>query len=363
MGSRGPGNARFVRAGRRVIAIDATPLTETRAGGVRRALTLLLQGLASLPDRPPVVLVSPRAPVLDVATLDGLHVPPGRSLPPSVFRRWALPRLLERLGARVLYVPFAATPRLPVPVVALVHELPHVRWPAIEGRARALRFGRATRLAARRASALCVPAHATALDLIRATGVASGRVHVTGNAFDPEPWATAQPEVPGCDVVAVGSGAGAAGGRKKGMDVLGEAAAALPDRAFQVVGEPTWPMPPNVSFRPALEDRALRRLVAGARLLVHPARSEGFGYPPLEAMAAGTPVVAAAGGALPDVLGDAALFVEPGDAAGLARAIRHLLDDASLREDLRERGRRRAQAFLPPVVARRVLDVLVEAAR
>ena len=341
-----------------MIAIDATPLATPEGGGVARALGLLLQGLAELPERPAVHLLAPGALDPAVPELDGVHVPPRPPASPRAFRRRLLPALLERLDAGVLYVPFAAVPRVDRPVVACIHELPHVRWGAIEGWRRRWRFARATDRAARVAAALLVPSRATADDLLHATGVDARRVHVTGNAFDPEPWARTPWGAGGPDVVAVGSGAGAAGARKKGMDVLAGVAAARPDLDFEVVGRPSTRAPPNLTFRGALSDPQLRTLVASARVLVHAARSEGFGYPPLEAMAAGVPVVATRTGSLPEVLGDAACFAQPGDAPSLGAALDRVLDDDTLRQDLRRRGLERAQAYAPAVVARRVLDVL-----
>jgi len=68
-------------------------------------------------------------------------------------------------------------------------------------------------------------------------------------------------------------------------------------------------------------------LLAKAAVFVFPSLYEGFGIPPLEAMAFGVPVIAAASSSLPEVLGDAAVYVEPGDADHLARAITQLLGD------------------------------------
>jgi glycosyltransferase involved in cell wall biosynthesis len=71
----------------------------------------------------------------------------------------------------------------------------------------------------------------------------------------------------------------------------------------------------------------------------YPSRYEGFGLPPAEAMLAGVPVVATTAGALPEVLGDAALLVEPGDDDALGQALGRVLDDAALRGELVARGR------------------------
>ena len=87
------------------------------------------------------------------------------------------------------------------------------------------------------------------------------------------------------------------------------------------------------------------RLVGGAAAYAYPSRYEGFGLPPLEAMAAGVPVVASRAGALPEVLGEDAVAVEPGDVDGLAGALARVLQDGALRAELSERGRRRAGRF------------------
>jgi glycosyltransferase involved in cell wall biosynthesis len=86
-------------------------------------------------------------------------------------------------------------------------------------------------------------------------------------------------------------------------------------------------------------------LLAGAAVFVYPSRYEGFGLPPLEAMARGVPVVATAAGSVPEVLGDAALLVPAGEPPALAAAIDRLLTDDTLRSGLIAAGRRRVEAF------------------
>ena len=90
-------------------------------------------------------------------------------------------------------------------------------------------------------------------------------------------------------------------------------------------------------------DRAA--LIAGAALLAYPSRYEGFGFPPLEAMQAGIPVVASNAGALPEVLGDSALLPDPNDVDGLAEALTQLLNRPDERAELIARGQRRADRY------------------
>jgi glycosyltransferase involved in cell wall biosynthesis len=91
------------------------------------------------------------------------------------------------------------------------------------------------------------------------------------------------------------------------------------------------------------EDRA--DLLAGASVLAYPSHYEGFGFPPLEAMAAGVPVVTTRAGAVPVVVGDAALVVDVDDDDALADALQRVLDDDALRHDLVARGHARHQVF------------------
>jgi glycosyltransferase involved in cell wall biosynthesis len=148
---------------------------------------------------------------------------------------------------------------------------------------------------------------------------------------------------------------------RKNLPILVEAfdavAAAEPDVALVVAGQDGWG---TEAFTAAcdrathrarihrlgyVDDRTRADLLAGAALLAYPSRYEGFGFPPLEAMAAGVPVVASTGGAVPEVAGDAALLVDPEDADGLAASILGALDDDDTRAALVTRGREQVARF------------------
>ena len=116
----------------------------------------------------------------------------------------------------------------------------------------------------------------------------------------------------------------------------------------------------RVRFTGRVSDEALEQYVAHADALVFPSLYEGFGLPPLEAMACGCPVVVSNAASLPEVCGDAAVYIDPLDPADLARQLRRVLGDATLREELRARGRARARQFSYDDCVRRTLAVVDE---
>ena len=105
-----------------------------------------------------------------------------------------------------------------------------------------------------------------------------------------------------------------------------------------------------------VRSKELPSLYRGAEAFVFPSLHEGFGIPCLEAMACGVPVVAASSGAIPEVVGDAALLVkDPTDANALAQAIHRILSDSSLRQELVAKGIARAERFSWPCLADQML--------
>jgi glycosyltransferase involved in cell wall biosynthesis len=100
-----------------------------------------------------------------------------------------------------------------------------------------------------------------------------------------------------------------------------------------------------VHFIGYTKDEDLPALYSLASLLAFPSLYEGFGLPPLEAMACGTPVVCADNSSLLEAVGDAAMLVDAEDTRGLAEAMARVLGDAELAADLSARGRLRASHF------------------
>jgi glycosyltransferase involved in cell wall biosynthesis len=390
-----------------VIAIDLSPLAFAPRRGVARALLHLLEGwnrtqLHGLHLRG--YLPTGAARTLGLRPdLPYRMKPTGPESPtPRQWRR-ALAAAAEHDGSAVLLSPWAAFPRTRLPVVAWIHEVPWVGRGALEGHARTLRHRLALDRCARRAAAMVVPSEAVRRDLLEAHPEARAKVHVVPHGFLPrrveevvrgvdmgpvfhglrtltaeiatelpseavwyvDPTRTLVPP-PAPYALLLGTGRRAAGPLKKGVDVFLEAFqdARLAGLTPAVVGDPG----PVAGARPAglrvydePDDVGVAQLVAGARVLVVPSRSEGFGFPVLEGFAAGVPVVASAAGALPEVAGGAARLVPPGDVDALTEAILRVHVDEDLRARLIKAGQRRAQEFPVEAMARGWLSILTKA--
>jgi glycosyltransferase involved in cell wall biosynthesis len=157
---------------------------------------------------------------------------------------------------------------------------------------------------------------------------------------------------------------------RKNLDRLIQAFALLGDLDLQLViaGPEGWGsadlpalarklrIQDRVLFPGYLGDSELASLTAGARAFVFPTLYEGFGLPPLEAMAAGVPVVAGRGGALPEVLGEAPFWCDPLDVQSIAPAIEQAVTDEPARAAAIEKGRARASLYDWDETARRTLE-------
>jgi glycosyltransferase involved in cell wall biosynthesis len=119
-------------------------------------------------------------------------------------------------------------------------------------------------------------------------------------------------------------------------------------------------LPPRVHLTGYVSDEDLPALYSGALAVVYPSLYEGFGLPPLEAMACGTPVVTSNRSALPEVVGDAGVLVDPYDTDAIAQALAEALENTGLREELSRRGLERARRFTWPQVAEQTVRVYKE---
>jgi glycosyltransferase involved in cell wall biosynthesis len=170
---------------------------------------------------------------------------------------------------------------------------------------------------------------------------------------------------PGRYALAVGSLA-----RHKNLSALSATVAELAGRGMHlavagsvdraIFGTGGIEAPRSAKYLDRVSDAELRALYEGAACFVFPSRYEGFGIPPIEAMACGCPVVAATAGAVMEVCGDAALYCDPDDQAAFAAAVARVIDEPDLAQLLRERGRALARTLTWERAARRLLDLIEE---
>lgn len=121
-----------------------------------------------------------------------------------------------------------------------------------------------------------------------------------------------------------------------------------------------WGLSDRVVFTGFVPDEDLVYFYSRTEALVQPSLMEGFGLPPVEAMACGKPVVSSTAGSLPEVLGDAGLFFDPTDVGAMAAALRRIVDDPGLRVSLAARARDRAKQYTWEGAARSLLDAFEE---
>jgi glycosyltransferase involved in cell wall biosynthesis len=216
---------------------------------------------------------------------------------------------------------------------------------------------------ARRVGPVLTASQASRADICRDFGVAPANVHVIPLGVDTRLFhPREQPRVPG-RIVAVAS----ADSPLKGVSTLLQAFAKITvEREGQliVVGKPAAGGPTEklvsdlalgdrVRFVQGISDTELATLAASAEIAVVPSLYEGFSLPAVEHMASGTPLIASRTGALPEVTGDAAILVEPGNPEVLAAALRDLLDSPAERARLGAAAWQRVQErFAWPAVAR-----------
>jgi alpha-1,3-rhamnosyl/mannosyltransferase len=114
---------------------------------------------------------------------------------------------------------------------------------------------------------------------------------------------------------------------------------------------------PSVHWLHEVDPESLPALYGGALALVFPSLYEGFGFPPLEAMACGTPVICSQSASLPEVVGDAALFIDPTSVDSLLQAMTQLHQDSAMRQDLTAKGLVRATQFSWKTLAQKTFQV------
>jgi glycosyltransferase involved in cell wall biosynthesis len=365
------------------IGIDARLVYYTRAG-IGEYTLRLTQALANTFSEHRFTVLRDRRdkqPLLQASNVEGKtsFVPSHHRLEQR-FLHWSV----NGLGVDVFHSPDFIPPlKAKGPLVITIHDLAFLIYPQFVTKDSAHYYGQIDR-AVRRADAIIAVSESTRHDLIKMLGAPDDKITVIYEAADPlfQPSdrtvalqsVQALFDIPEDFILFVSTIE-----PRKNVPGLLRAYRRLRDKykltpALVLAGAPGWlsedvsklveelDLKPHCHFLGRVSNHDLHHLYNAALCLVHPAFYEGFGLTPLEAMACGTPVIASNVSSLPEVVGDAALLINPENDEEITVALWRVLTDATLRAELRAKGLRRAGAFSWERAARQTMDVYLKAA-
>jgi len=343
---------------------------ETGSGQYLRYLTAALAEVA--PGSQFVVLTpTPAAPEIACAPNVEFAVVPGKRthLAKVWWEQVSLPRAARTCGADLLHIPYWAPPvRAALPTVVTVHDLIPLLLKPYRGGPLVRLYTAFVRAASPRATLLLTDSEASRRDIIDHLNVSLDRVQTVYLAVD-EAYSdlSGLPRPDRSDEVQPGYVL-YLGGFDVRKNVRGVCAAfvrvvqAVPDARLVIAGKlpavdsEFAPDPRRlvqeagipegrVHFMDFVPEFAKPALYRQARAFIFPSIYEGFGLPPLEALACGTPVVSSNASSLPEVVGDAGILVNPADVVGMANALIRLLIDDTFHAELRQRALRQVARF------------------
>jgi len=363
------------------IGIDAR-LADYTVGGIARYTVQLARALHDVDSEHRFIALRSRRPKIDPPEIASdesraLFTPPHHRI-----ERFSLGWELRGARLDVLHSPDFIPPRGAWRKVITVHDLAYLRMPWLLTR-ESRRYYNGIRRAVAQADAVIAVSQATARDLIELLDSPDDKVHVIHEAADADLAPMPKDEaarivrerygVEGSYVLFVGT----IEPRKnlpKLVEAIGLLRREMPVRLV-VAGRRGWLSAPvfdairrqaaddGVVFVGEVSPRELGPLYCAAEVLTLPSLYEGFGLPPLEAMACGTPVVVSNAAALTEVVGDAGVIVRPDDPDDIANGLAWVIGNAAFRATLVERGLARAASFSWDRAARETLAVYEGVAR
>lgn len=365
------------------IGIDATPLPPNPVGaGVY--IIQLIRSLAGLKTEHKFVIFAHQSgyDLIDVhatPNLSWIIIPdksPARRL---IWEQTTLPRLIRKTSVQLLHSLHYTKPLiLSCASVVTFHDMTFFLFPDLHTRAKRFFFPLAIRLSARQADALIAVSENTRQDTIRLLGVSPGKIFTAPNGISEEFQPVSDPtlldacrrrhNLPDDFILYVGLVE-----PRKNLQLLIKAYANLLGEgncpALVIVGRMGWmyqevldqidslKINEKVHLTGYIPAQDLPIVYNLAQVFVYPSVYEGFGFPPLEAMACGTPVITTDVSAMSNHVGDAGVLVPPQDEEALTKAIRRVLNDHKLRRQLSDKGRKQASTFTWKRTAQATLKV------
>ncbi len=334
--------------------------------GTGRYVTELVRALAVCPETLELTVLWPEdEPLEELGGRVSVVRKPAQSLRRILTDHWSIQELCARKGIDVVHYPANFGPLFPLRnVVVTVHDLSYMRHPEWFRFNRAVYYRWALRRTVRTAKRIIADSEATAADLVQFAGLSREQMDVVPLGVHPRfqpASAEAQAAIrlkyslPDRFFLYVGTLE-----PRKNLPRLIEAwSCVAPDSDADLViaGRRGWktqaidaavsrsPHPQRIHFLDFIPEADLPAVMSAAFAFVWPSLFEGFGLPPLEAMACGTPVLTSKVSSLPEIVGDAALLTDPEDASAMAEGMQRLLHDTAFREGLMARGIERARLF------------------
>ncbi len=365
------------------IGIDARLIFYQQAG-IGQYILRLTQGLAGIDQEDEFVLFQSRKDQSHLVSAPNFRRYPLWTPSHHRFESWALSLELLFHSLDLVHSPdFIPPSYLSCPSVITVHDLAFLLYPRFLTRQSARYYGQIDG-AARRSKRIIAVSQSTKRDIVRLLGVPEDKVSVIYEAahpiFRPLDRALARQHVKDvygiCDdfILFVSTLE-----PRKNLPTLLQAFKRLIDVhrtpvKLVVAGHQGWLTEPmnemvdklhlenDVRFLGGVPNEELLHLYNAARVFALPSFYEGFGLPPLEAMACGTPVVVSNTSSLPEVVGDAGLLVDPNDAEAWSVALWRVLSDENLQLEMCQKGLRRTPLFSWERAARETLEVYRKAA-
>ena len=374
------------------IAIDIRRMTEF---GVGTYIRNVVRTLGRVDHDNSYFLLGPAGKVQEIAPLpDNFHTIPLVAPERSVKGFFEFRSALKKTGCDLAHIPnlFSVPRALPCPYVMTVHDmLEHMSRARQQTGFWSTWHIQMTKRVLRGAERIFAVSNFTRTEIEKLFGIAPGKIEVVYNAID-ERFLRGHASAADRELIAQRYQvtypfllyAGRISPHKNVVRMI-EAFSALktelerdqlyPDLKLIIIGDDLSGNPDlrrtvvrsgvqnDVRFLGFIPIEVLRIFYDEAKIFVFPSLYEGFGLPPLEAMAHGTPVITSNVSSLPEVVGNAAVLVNPENVFEIMRALHRVLTDKPLRDRMKERGYRQATRFSWEISVRRVLDVYREIAQ